>query len=67
MANIAKEANSIEAYPGFCSMLCIRELLLNPGQAARDASPSQSYPQQSQLLVFKTPFIDLLILDPLVS
>ena len=45
-ANKAKEANSIKAYPGFCSMKCKRELQLNPGRSARDASPSQSYPQQ---------------------
>lgn len=45
-ANKAKEVNSIKAYPGFCSMKCIRELQLNPGRSARDASPSQSYPQQ---------------------
>lgn len=52
----------MKAYPGFCSMKCKRELQLNPGRTARDASPLQSYPQQSQLLVFKTPFINLLIL-----
>ena len=52
----------MKAYHRFCSMKCIRELQLNPGRTARDASPSQSYPQQSQLVVFKTPFINLLIL-----
>ena len=46
MANKANEANSIKANPGFCSMNCIRELQLNPGRSARDASPSQTYPQQ---------------------